>query len=76
MEMEERLDTANQILADTKRRHEVRMMEQRSCYHMLDRMKKDLIALKIESNDLYDSLKKKELVLKEETERADKAKEQ
>ena len=43
---------------------------------MLDRMKKDMIALKIQSNDLYNSLEKKKLVIKEERAKAHKAKEE
>lgn len=52
------------------------MMEQRSFHHMLDRMKKDLIAIKIDSNDKMESLKDKKLIVKDEFEKSQKAREQ
>ena len=40
-----------------KEEHEFELMHQRSYAHMIDRMKKDLIAIKIEANDMTDSFK-------------------
>ena len=51
-------------------------MHQRSYRHMLDRMKKDLVALQIRSNELFDSKKQKEEIADEETEKSRKSKEQ
>lgn len=51
-------------------------MFQRTYYHMLDRMKKDLIALQIEAKELQESSKQKESIMVEETEKSRKAKEQ
>lgn len=51
-------------------------MYQRSYYHMLDRMKKDLISNKINSNDLHESYKQKVQIKEEELEKSRKSKEQ
>ena len=51
-------------------------MYQRSYKHMLERMKKDLVALQIRSNELGDSKKQKEEIADEETEKSRKSKEQ
>lgn len=38
-----------------KEEHDFELMFQRSYAHMIERMKKDLIAIKIEANDLIES---------------------
>lgn len=43
---------------------------------MIDRMKKDLIALKIKATELNDSYKQKESIMNEESEKSRKTKEQ
>ena len=52
------------------------MMFQRQYEHMIERMKKDLIALTIKSSEMHDSYKSKEAIMSEETEKSRKAKEQ
>lgn len=59
-----------------KDEHDFELMFQRTYYHMLDRMKKDLIALKIEAKDMFESAKQKDSIAFEETEKSRKAKEQ
>jgi hypothetical protein len=43
--------------------HDFEMMFQRTYNHMIDRMKRDLIALQIEANDMRDSHKQKEIIM-------------
>ena len=43
---------------------------------MIERMKKDIIALQIQANEMHDSYKQKELIMTEEVEKSRKAKEQ
>jgi hypothetical protein len=43
---------------------------------MIDRIKKDIIALNISSYDLRDSNKQKEIIMQEEADKSRKAKEQ
>ncbi len=59
-----------------KDEHDFELMFQRQYSHMIERMKKDLIALSINSNDMQDSYKQKEQIMSEETEKSRKAKEQ
>lgn len=42
-----------------KEEHDFEMMFQRSYYHMLDRMKKDLVSTQIKANELHESYKQK-----------------
>ena len=46
-------------LDQIKSEQDFEMMFQRSYYHMLDRMKKDLIATQIKANELQESYKQK-----------------
>lgn len=59
MSMKEAFENAKGLLDETKTKHKNKMMEQWSYYHMIDRMKKDLIAQQIETNSLAESLKDK-----------------
>lgn len=59
-----------------KDEHDFELMFQRSYYHMIDRMKKDLVSLSIKSNEMQDSYKQKEQIATEETDKSRKAKEQ
>jgi hypothetical protein len=43
---------------------------------MIERMKKDLIAIKIKASEIHDSCKQKESILNEESEKSRKTKEQ
>ncbi len=63
-------------LSQIKEEHEFEQMHQRSYQHMIDRMKRDLIAVKIEASELADSQKQKEGIKSEEGEKARKIKEQ
>lgn len=62
-------------LDDIKLEHDFELMYQRSYYHILDRMKKDLIATQLKSAEMQDSFKSKEKIQTEESEKARKAKE-
>ena len=59
-----------------KEEQEFELMFQRTYVHMIERMKKDLIAIKIKATDLNDSCKQKELIMNEESEKSRKTKEQ
>lgn len=59
-----------------KDEHDFELMFQRTYYHMIDRIKKDIIALNISAYDLRDSNKQKEIIMQEEGEKSRKAKEQ
>lgn len=58
-----------------KERHDFEMLFQHQYQHMLDRMKKDLISLQLESNDLTESLKSKRIIITDEMNKHRKAKE-
>ena len=59
-----------------KEEHDFELMYQRSYQQMIERMKKDLIAIKINANELHDSYKQKESIMNEESEKSRKTKEQ
>ena len=63
-------------LSMIKEEHEFELMYQRSYAHMIDRMKKDLIAIKITANEMGESYKQKEGIMNEESEKSRKTKEQ
>lgn len=59
----------NQALLDldnVKETHEFEMLAQNQYNHMLKRMKKDLIALQLKSNDLTESLRSKNIIWNDE----------
>ena len=64
-----------QELEKIKSDHDFELMYQRSYYHMLDRMRKDLISAQIKSNDLFESKKQKESGMPDEIEKSRKSKE-
>jgi hypothetical protein len=68
--------SAEDELSMIKDEHDFELMFQRSYYHMIDRIKKDIIALNISSYDLRDSNKQKEIIMQEEADKSRKAKEQ
>jgi hypothetical protein len=68
--------SAQDELSMIKDEHDFELMFQRSYYHMIDRIKKDIIALNISSYDLRDSNKQKEIIMQEEADKSRKAKEQ
>jgi hypothetical protein len=55
--------TAEDELSMIKDEHDFEMMFQRSYNHMVDRIKKDIIALNITAYDLRDSNKQKEIIM-------------
>lgn len=63
-------------LGQIKEEHDFEQMFQRSYMHMIERMKKDLIAIKIEAHELHESFKQKEGIMNEESEKSRKTKEQ
>lgn len=52
-------ELAKSELGNVTERHDFEKMYQEQYKHMLDRMKKDLIALQLVSNDLIESLRSK-----------------
>ncbi len=46
-----------------KDEHDFELMFQRSYYHMIDRIKKDIISLNITAFDMRDSHKQKEIIM-------------
>lgn len=54
--------TAEDELAMIKDEHDFELMFQRSYYHMIDRIKKDIIAINISSREVRESHKQKEVV--------------
>lgn len=73
--MNDKLEDLHIAFSTVKKRHEVSNMDQKIYYHMLDRMKKDLIAMKINTNDLKTSLKHKNSIVENEDEKSRKSNE-
>ncbi len=46
-----------------KDEHDFEMMFQRVYQHMIERIKKDLIALQIKANEMHESYKQKEVIM-------------
>lgn len=63
-------------LDNIKMEHAFEVMFQRQYEHMIERMKRDLIALQIKTGEMHDSYKSKEGIMGEETEKSRRAKEQ
>jgi hypothetical protein len=70
------MQSTDDELTFIREEHEFELMYQRSYAHMIERMKKDLIAIKIEANELGDSLRQKEGIVGEESEKSRRTKEQ
>jgi len=68
-------ELAKQELEVVTERHDFEKMYQEQYKHMLDRMKKDLIALQLISNDLIESLRSKRQIMKDELNKQRKSKE-
>lgn len=66
------LDIAEAVV---KKRHEVSQMDQKIYYHMLERMKKDLIAMKIKTNELEISMQHKDSIYDKEYTKSKKSQE-
>ena len=62
-DMRNKLELLDESLADTKYKTEEEMFTKATYLHMLDRMKKDFIASKIQSSDYNASLKNKSNIL-------------
>lgn len=58
---------ANLQMEEVKQTHDFEQLYQNQYLHMLKRMKKDLIALQLRSNDLTESLRSKQQIFKEES---------
>jgi hypothetical protein len=63
-------------LSMIREEHDFEIMFQRSYQHMIERMKKDLIAIKIKASEINESCKQKESIMNEESEKSRKTKEQ
>lgn len=70
------IQTAEDELSMIRDEHDFEMMFQRTYNHMIERMKRDLIALQIKANEMHESDKQKEAIMYEESEKSRKAKEQ
>ena len=69
-------NNAKQGIEQVSEEHDLQRLRQQQFIHMLSRMKKDLIALQITSNQLQESLRSKNQIYKEEFEKQRVAKEQ
>jgi len=63
-------------LGQIREEHDFELMFQRSYQHMIERMKRDLIAVRIEANELHESARQKEAVMAEEGDKNRQCKEQ
>ena len=68
-------ELATRELGSVTERHDFEKMYQEQYRYMLDRMKKDLIALQLISNDLVESLRSKRQIMKDELNKQRKSKE-
>jgi len=57
------IQSAEGELGMIKDEHDFEMMFQRVYQHMIERIKKDLIALQIKANEMHDSHKQKEVIM-------------
>jgi hypothetical protein len=73
--MNEKVEELNIASEGVKKQHEVSQMEQKIYYHMLNRMKKDLIAMKIKTNELEISIQHKNSIYTKEYAKSKKSQE-
>lgn len=64
--MNETLEELHIAFSSVNKRHQVCQMDEKIYSHMLNRMKKDLIAMKIKTNELEISMQHKESILDKE----------
>lgn len=57
------IQSAEGELGMIKDEHDFEMMFQRAYQHMIERIKKDLIALQIKASEMHDSHKQKEVIM-------------
>ncbi|CAI2364458.1 unnamed protein product [Moneuplotes crassus] len=74
--MNEKLEELHIASSSVKKRHEVAQMDSKIYYHMLSRMKKDLIAMKIKTNELEISMQHKDSIYDKEYAKSKKSQEQ
>lgn len=73
--IESKIQTTKESLEITKKQHKQEISDYKSCLHMLDRMKKDKIAMEIRANTIQSSLKSTRLVLNSEVKKSQQSKE-
>lgn len=73
--MNEKLEELHIASSSVKKRHEVSQMDSKIYFHMLDRMKKDLIAMKIKTNELETSMQHKDSIFSKEYAKSKKSQE-
>lgn len=73
--IEEKIKIVQKNLELTRLKHKEEMKDFKSYAHVLDRMKKDKIAMEIKANDIQTSLKCTKLVLNDEVKKSQMAKE-
>ncbi len=74
--MNEKLEELHVASSSVKKRHEVSQMDSKIYFHMLARMKKDLIAMKIKTNELEISMQHKDSIFDKEYAKSKKSHEQ
>ena len=74
--MNEKLEELHIASSSVKKQHEVSQMDQKIYNHMLGRMKKDLIAMKIKTNELETSIQHKSSIYDKEYSKSKKSQEQ
>ncbi|OMJ93526.1 hypothetical protein SteCoe_3503 [Stentor coeruleus] len=73
--IESKIQTTKESLEITKKQHKQEISDYRSCLYMLDRMKKDKIAMEIKANTIQSSLKSTRFVLNTEVKKSQQSKE-
>jgi hypothetical protein len=73
--MNENLEELHISSSSVKKRHEVSQMDTKIYYHMLERMRKDLIAMKIKTNELETSMQHKDSIFDKEYVKSKKSQE-
>lgn len=73
--IESKIQTTKESLEITKKQHKQEISDYKSCLHILDRMKKDKIAMEIRANTIQSSLKSTRLVLNSEVKKSQQSKE-
>jgi chromosome segregation ATPase len=73
--MNEKLEELHIASSSVKKRHEVSQMDTKIYFHMLERMKKDMVAMKIRTNELETSIQHKDSIFDKEYVKSKKSQE-
>jgi hypothetical protein len=73
--LQQKIEALSQVLEQNKLKHDEEMLSKKSYLYMLDRMKREKIAMEVKANSLQTSLKSTKLVLNAETDKFRKVRE-